>query len=147
MFWSHFWFPYAIMLLKNVHLAPEVNFEWFQGLQDTVLLIQFSRFVLTSIIELHNWGHTTTGTSVHSSMQDVVNHTVDRILLDKTILTHIAQLKEKYGSVEVQFIYKFGLGPFIYYVCRFWVFFRPKQSQNRHDLCIDFYFLTFAVGF
>ena len=77
-------------------------------------------------------------------MQDVVNHTVDRILLDKTILTHIAQLKEKYGSVEVQFIYKFGLGPFIYYECRFWVFFR--QSQNRHDLRIDFFISTRIRG-
>ena len=51
-----------------------------------------------------------TGTSVQTPMQNVVNHTVDRILRDKTVVKHIAELKEKYGSVELQFIYKFGLG-------------------------------------
>ena len=41
--------------------------------------------------------------------QDLVNHTVDRILCDEGIIKHISQLKEQYGSVELQFIYKYGL--------------------------------------
>ena len=50
-----------------------------------------------------------TGTSVQVSTQDLVNHTVDRILLDKGIVDHVARLKEEYGSVQLEFIYKFGL--------------------------------------
>ena len=41
--------------------------------------------------------------------QDLVNHTVDRILCDEGVIKHISQLKEQYGSVELQFIYKYGL--------------------------------------
>ena len=41
--------------------------------------------------------------------QDLVNHTVDRILCDKGVVEHVRQLKEEYGSVELQFIYKYGL--------------------------------------
>ena len=50
-----------------------------------------------------------TGTSVLVHTQDLVNHTVDRILCDKSIIKHVAELKETYGSVELQFIYKYGL--------------------------------------
>ena len=42
--------------------------------------------------------------------QDLVNQTVDRILCDEGVKKHISQLKEQYGSVELQFIYKYGLG-------------------------------------
>lgn len=50
-----------------------------------------------------------TGTSVQVSQQDLVNHTVDRILLDNGIVEHISQLKQQYGAVSLQFIYKLGL--------------------------------------
>ena len=50
-----------------------------------------------------------TGTSVQVPMQGLVDHTVDRVLLDKGIIDHVKQLKEKHGSVRLEFIYKLGM--------------------------------------
>ena len=50
-----------------------------------------------------------TGTSVLVHTQDLVNHTTDRILKDESVIKHISQLKAQYGSVQLQFIYKYGL--------------------------------------
>ena len=50
-----------------------------------------------------------TATSVKVSIQSLVNHTVDRILLDEGIKEHVKILKEKHGNVKLQLIYKIGL--------------------------------------
>ena len=49
------------------------------------------------------------GTCVQVPLQNVVNHTVDRILLDLGIIEHVKELKAKHGSVEIQFIHKLGM--------------------------------------
>ena len=54
-------------------------------------------------------------------MQDLNDHTVDRILEDPEVVEHIRQLKEEYGSVSLEFIYKFGLGRFHLHL--FWFIF------------------------
>ena len=47
--------------------------------------------------------------SVQVPLQNLGNHTVDRILLDSSIQEHVKQLKEKYGTGEISFIFKMGL--------------------------------------
>ena len=39
----------------------------------------------------------------------MVNHTVDRILLDLGIIEQVKELKAKYGNVQLQFIHKLGM--------------------------------------
>ena len=49
------------------------------------------------------------GTCVQVPLQNVVNHTVDRILLDLGIIEHVKELKHRYGSIELEFIHKLGM--------------------------------------
>lgn len=48
-------------------------------------------------------------TCVQVPLQNVVNHTVDRILLDLGIIEQVKELKAKYGTVQLQFIHKLGM--------------------------------------
>ena len=42
-------------------------------------------------------------------MQGLADHTVDRILCDPDVVAAVKRLKEEYGSVSLEFIFKFGL--------------------------------------
>ena len=58
-----------------------------------------------------NWKerYTTSDSNIQAPLQDVLNHTASRILLIPDVAAAVDELTEKYGPLDIEFIYKYGM--------------------------------------